>query len=60
MRTQGYSQSNVDHTLFIRQNRQLSTCLIVYVDDIVVIGNDEEEIVRLKRVLGNRGATWAG
>eukprot|EP00252_Welwitschia_mirabilis_P002409 TRINITY_DN1235_c0_g1_i6.p1 TRINITY_DN1235_c0_g1~~TRINITY_DN1235_c0_g1_i6.p1 ORF type:complete len:1428 (+),score=264.56 TRINITY_DN1235_c0_g1_i6:585-4868(+) len=47
----GYKQSNADHTLFIRHSRGMITLLIVYVDDIVVTGNDLEEIARLKKLL---------
>jgi hypothetical protein len=39
----GYKQSQADHTLFIKHSTQGKViALIVHVDDIVVIGNDEE------------------
>lgn len=47
----GYQQSNADHTLFIKHYKGKITILIVYVDDIVVTGNDTEEIARLKKLL---------
>ena len=37
----GYSQSEGDHTLFFKRGRDHKiSILIVYVDDIIVIGND--------------------
>ena len=48
----GYNQSQADHTLFIKRSLQRKvTALIVYVDDMVLTGNDEEEIQRLKQSL---------
>lgn len=44
-----YRQSQGDHTLFIKFSTSGKvTVLIVYVDDIIVTGNDPEEISRLK------------
>ncbi|OMO77059.1 Reverse transcriptase, RNA-dependent DNA polymerase [Corchorus capsularis] len=39
----GYQQSNSDHTLFIKKGQGKITALIVYVDDMVVTGNDPDE-----------------
>ena len=47
----GYQQSNADHTLFIKHHKGKTTLLIVYVDDIVVTGDDKEEMAQLKRLL---------
>jgi hypothetical protein len=47
----GYTQSNADHTLFIRHRGGNMTLLIVYVDDIVITGNDHQEITNLKKRL---------
>ncbi|XP_073109504.1 uncharacterized protein [Elaeis guineensis] len=47
----GYKQSNADHTLFFRHNKGKIDILIVYVDDIVVTGDDSEEIAHLKAQL---------
>ena len=45
----GYKQSQVDHTLFIKHSISRGvTTLIVYVDDIIVTGNDEKEKNTLK------------
>ncbi|KAK4368006.1 hypothetical protein RND71_011798 [Anisodus tanguticus] len=46
----GYQQSNVDHTFFIRHQKDKLTLLIVYVDDVVMTG-DDEEMTRLKKLL---------
>ncbi|KAK3009717.1 hypothetical protein RJ639_014570 [Escallonia herrerae] len=43
MRAFGYHQSNSDHTLFLKKKQGKITTLIVYVDDMVVTGNDPEE-----------------
>ena len=43
MRAFGYHQSNLDHTLFLKKQHGKITALIVYVDDMIVIGNDPEK-----------------
>ena len=48
----GYTQSQADHTLFIKRYQNRTTALIVYVDDIVMTGDDPEEIQRMKSFLG--------
>ena len=40
MRSFGYHQSNSDYTLFLKKQHGKITALIVYVDDMVVSGND--------------------
>jgi len=47
----GYRQSNADHTLFFKHNYDKITILVVYVDDIVITGDDDKEILCLKRAL---------
>src|SRR3954466_8916453 len=47
----GYHQSNAHHTLFLRRVGRKMTLLILYVDDIVLTGDDTEEISRLKQKL---------
>nr|GFC45797.1 putative reverse transcriptase, RNA-dependent DNA polymerase [Tanacetum cinerariifolium]GFC45900.1 putative reverse transcriptase, RNA-dependent DNA polymerase [Tanacetum cinerariifolium] len=47
----GFKQSNSDHTLFLKNRKNRVTCLIIYVDDMVITGNDEEEIKRLNEGL---------
>ncbi|WJZ92842.1 hypothetical protein VitviT2T_011817 [Vitis vinifera] len=51
MRAFGYHQSNLDHTLFLKKQHGKITILIVYVDDMVVTGNDPEERKALQNYL---------
>ncbi|KAM7499356.1 hypothetical protein LguiA_023770 [Lonicera macranthoides] len=51
MRKFGYSQSNSDHTLFLKKSHEKITVLIVYVDDMVLTGNDPQEQQALKKLL---------
>ena len=51
MRSMGYHQSRGDHTIFIKHLGEKVTTLLVYVNDIVVIGNNEEEQHLLKENL---------
>ena len=47
-----YKQSQRDHTLFIKHSILGGvTALIVYVDDIIMAGNDEKEKNTLKQCL---------
>uniref|UniRef100_A0A803MVW8 Reverse transcriptase Ty1/copia-type domain-containing protein n=1 Tax=Chenopodium quinoa TaxID=63459 RepID=A0A803MVW8_CHEQI len=48
MKQFGYKQSNSDHTLFLKRVKDRITCIIIYVDDMIITGNDEEEIADLK------------
>ena len=48
MRKYGYRQSNSDHTLFLKHRQSRVTTLIVYVDDMIITGDDAEEISRLQ------------
>ena len=43
----GYTQRNSDHTLFLKHNQGKITALIIYVDDMIVIKNDLDEILSL-------------
>jgi hypothetical protein len=48
----GYKQSQGDHTLFVKHSGLGGVCvLLVYVDDIIVIGNDVAGIANLKQQL---------
>ncbi|XP_016650515.1 PREDICTED: uncharacterized mitochondrial protein AtMg00810-like [Prunus mume] len=44
-------KSNSDHTLFLKRDEGKLTALIVYVDDIIVTGNDTEEQLKLQKYL---------
>lgn len=49
----GYHQSNSDHTLFLKRVKDKITALIVYVDDMILTGNDPDEVKALKEHLSN-------
>ena len=51
MRKYGYRQSNSDHTLFLKYRQSKVTTLIVYVDDMIITGDNAEEISRLQEQL---------
>ncbi|KAK5785187.1 hypothetical protein PVK06_039741 [Gossypium arboreum] len=54
----GYKQSLADHTLFIKvTSTNKKAILIVYVDDIILTGDDEEEISNLKKLLNREFET---
>jgi Reverse transcriptase (RNA-dependent DNA polymerase) len=48
----GYRQINADHTVFFRRHGAHITVLAVYVDDMIISGNNEGEIALLKKKLG--------
>jgi Reverse transcriptase (RNA-dependent DNA polymerase) len=50
----GYQQTNTDHTVFFKRHEAHITVLAVYVDDMIISGNDEGEIALLKRKLGKK------
>lgn len=57
MKKYSHHQANSNHTLFIKHNRNKVTLLIIYVDDMddmVVTGNDIEEIGRLQQYLSSK------
>ncbi|XP_028079048.1 uncharacterized protein LOC114280831 [Camellia sinensis] len=47
----GYKQNNANHTMLVKRYANKVIVLIVYVDDIVVTENDEEEVTHLKILL---------
>ena len=51
MKKYEYKQSNSDHTLFIKKKGGKITCLIIYVDDMIITGDDEAEIAELRKNL---------
>ncbi|CAL9006929.1 unnamed protein product [Prunus brigantina] len=51
MRAFGYKQSNFDHTLFLKHKENKITALIVYVDDMIVTGDDPDERKALQEYL---------
>jgi hypothetical protein len=51
MKKYGFQRSNSDHTLFLKHQRDKVTALIIYVDDMIITGDDLEEISRLQEHL---------
>jgi hypothetical protein len=49
----GYVQSKADYALFTRRNGKSFTALLIYVDDILITGNDLKAICTLKNFLHN-------
>jgi Reverse transcriptase (RNA-dependent DNA polymerase) len=47
----GYRQTNADHTVFFRRHGVHITMLVVYMDDMIITEDDENEIARLKKRL---------
>lgn len=52
MRKYGFQQSNPDHTLFLKHQQGKVTTLIIYVDDMIITRDNEEEISKLQELLG--------
>ena len=52
IKLQGYIQSQADHTMFYKHSREGKiVVLIVYVDDIILTGDENLELERLKKTL---------
>ena len=50
----GFKQSATDHSMFIKRNDTSFLCLLVYVDDIIVVGNCSQTIESFKQVLDGK------
>lgn len=44
----GFTKSNSDHSLFIRNVHGIYTAVLVYVDDIIIASNNDEDVTQLK------------
>ena len=53
MRKKGFRQSNSDHTLFLKNRDGKITALIIYVDDMIITGDDNKEILELQKHLAS-------
>nr|GEV34826.1 uncharacterized mitochondrial protein AtMg00810-like [Tanacetum cinerariifolium] len=49
-----WSLSKHDYSLFVKNNKASFTAALVYVDDILITGNSEEEIINLKQALDKK------
>lgn len=54
MRFFGYMHSNLDNTLFLKRRKSIITTLIMYVDDMILIGDDSDEICKLQEYLSTK------
>ncbi|GKU95637.1 hypothetical protein SLEP1_g8971 [Rubroshorea leprosula] len=52
----GYSKSKSDNSLFFRREGKKLVMVLVYIDDIIIIGNAKESINTLKHTLGREFA----
>jgi hypothetical protein len=52
--SEGYTQSNSDHSLFINAHGSDFTALLVYVDDIILAGSSLHEFDRIKSILDSK------
>ncbi|CAL2243576.1 unnamed protein product [Prunus armeniaca] len=48
-----YVQSNSDHILFLKRHKGKLTALIIYVDDMIVTGDDQAEMQNLHKYLAS-------
>ena len=48
---QGYKHANSDHSLFTKSTATTFTVLLVYVDDIILVGNSISEFKNIKSIL---------
>ena len=53
MKRIGYKQSDADHTLIVKENEGKVIALIVYVDNMVVTGDNPEEMSNLQTTLAS-------
>ncbi|KAI5334281.1 hypothetical protein L3X38_024414 [Prunus dulcis] len=51
MKKFGYVQSNLDYTLFLKSHKDKLIALIIYVDDMIVTGDDYAEMQNLHKYL---------
>lgn len=52
----GLKMSIANPSLFVKKGTFGTTIVLVYIDDIVIIGDDQDEILKLKTYLHNRFA----
>ncbi|CAL8174598.1 unnamed protein product [Prunus armeniaca] len=53
MKKFGYVKSNSDHTLFLKRHKGKLIALIIYVDDMIVTGDDQAEMQNLQKYLAS-------
>lgn len=48
IRKYGFKHSNSDHSRFLKHQSRKLMALIIYVDDMIITGDDKEEISKLQ------------
>jgi Reverse transcriptase (RNA-dependent DNA polymerase) len=46
-----FIKSTADSSMFIKHSQNITTIILVYVDDIIITGNNNEKITRVKQYL---------
>lgn len=46
----GFSQTYSDHSLFVYSHNQVTLCILVYVDDLIISGNSSDAIQHSKHI----------
>ena len=54
IRSVGYVQSKADYSLFTKKQGKSFNALLIYVDDILISGNDPVSIIDIKKFLYNQ------
>lgn len=54
LKAQGYTHSQNDYSLFLNKSHSSTIIVVVYVDDILVTGNDANEITNIKTFLNEQ------
>lgn len=49
LQTLGFSQCESDHSIFIFHDSQVTIIILAYVDDLLITGNDNTFITKLKK-----------
>lgn len=50
---EGFKQAPSDHSLFVRSSGSIFVAALIYVDDILIVGNDNDAIDSFKKALHN-------
>jgi len=54
LKSVGFTQSWSDYSLFIRNHQGIFTALLIYVDHVILAGNNLDDITKTKRFLSSR------
>ncbi|KAM2063841.1 hypothetical protein PS1_027402 [Malus domestica] len=53
LKSAGFKQSWSDYSMFVRSHQGIFTVLLVYVDDVILVGNSLDDIMRTKSFLSS-------